>query len=370
MTETLKRTPLYDIHVRNGGRMVPFAGWEMPVQFSGIKAEHQAVRTQAGLFDVSHMGEFRFRGPDALAFLNRLLTNDVSRLGDGEALYSPMCNADGGIVDDLLVHRFGPTDYLLAVNAGCRDNDLAHIQSVRSGDGVFTDESDDTGQVALQGPMSVDILRQLPGGADFIDLPYFAFRQGALLGVPCWVARTGYTAEDGFEVYCPSEATPQIFEALMAAGAPMGMLPVGLGARDTLRLEGRMMLYGNELSTAITPLEVGLAWTVKLDKDSDFIGKDALLRQKEAGVPRKLIGFEMVDRAIARHGYPVVDINAPEREIGTVTSGSPSPTLGKNIGLALVPQGRYRIGETLGIRIRDQVKLAQVVRTPFYNRPR
>lgn len=369
MNEILLRTPLFDELKKIGGKMVPFAGWEMPIQFAGIKAEHFAVRNEAGLFDVSHMCEFWLEGPDALREADRLVTNNVLNAADGQIVYSPMCNSNGGIVDDLLVYKYHGEKILLVVNAACRHKDLAHIEDHLKGDVTLTDKTDQTGQLALQGPASEDILAEITQNA-FRGMKYFHFAEGLVANVPCIISRTGYTAEDGYELYCEKDKLVPLFRAVMEAGKDNGLKPIGLGARDTLRLEGRLSLYGNDIDLNTSPLEGGLGWTVDLKKD-DFIGKEALLNQKAAGLTRRLVGFEMIDRAIARHGYPVVPADAsPETDpIGEVTSGSVAPTLGKNIGLAYLPVSGYKTGVEFGVVIRGKVKRAVIVKTPFYKRP-
>ncbi len=369
MSQELRRTPLYDALKNRGGKMVPFAGYEMPVQFEGIKAEHNAVRNRAGLFDVSHMCEFWLDGPDALEYANWLVTNDVKGLQDGQVCYTPMCNPDGGIVDDLLVYRYGTDKILLVVNAACHDKDLAHVQDNLRGDVKVTDRSYETAQIALQGPLAVEIMADVTDGA-YRDLGFFRFVEGVVEGVGCIISRTGYTAEDGYEIYCPNEGMVAVFDAIMKAGEPKGLVPIGLGARDTLRLEGKLSLYGNDIDLTTSPLEALLGWTVKLDV-GDFNGRDALLKQKEEGLKRRLVGFEMVGRGIGRHGYPIVPAGAgPDAEpISTVASGAPSPTLGKNIGLAYLPKKGYKVGASFGVVIRNKVIEARVTKTPFYKRP-
>jgi len=370
MTEELRRTPLYDELKDRGGRMVPFAGYEMPVQFAGIKAEHEAVRTRAGLFDVSHMGEIWIEGPAALDYAHWLVTNDVAGLEDGQVLYTPMCLPSGGIVDDLLVYRFGQEKILLVVNAANHDKDLAHVQQNAAGrDVTVRDASYETAQLALQGPAAVEVLKAVEGER-LVDLPFFRFVEDRVAGQPCLISRTGYTAEDGYEIYCDNRHAVAVFHALMEAGEPLGLVPVGLGARDTLRLEGKLALYGNDIDETTSPLEAGLGWTVKLEA-GDFNGRDALVAQKEQGLTRRLAGFEMVDKGIARHGYPVVPdgADAEAAPLCLVASGAPSPTLRKNIGLAYLPKKGYKAGATFGVVIRGKVLKAVVVKTPFYKRP-
>lgn len=369
MSQELRRTPLFDELKAMGGKMVPFAGYEMPVQFEGIKAEHNTVRDKAGLFDVSHMCEFWLEGPDALEYAHWLVTNDVKGLDDGQVCYTPMCTAEGGIVDDLLVYRYGEEKILLVVNAACHDKDLEHVQGNVRGDVRVTDRSYETGQIALQGPAAVDILAEFTDGK-YRDLGFFRFVEGAIAGVDCIISRTGYTAEDGYEIYCHNDGMVKVFKAVMEAGEPRGLKPIGLGARDTLRLEGKLCLYGNDIDLTTTPLEALLGWTVKLDA-GDFNGRDALLKQKEEGIKRRLVGFEMIGKGIARHGYPIVPAGAgPDAEpIAEVASGAPSPTLGKNIGLAYLPKKGYKVGAAFNVVIRNKVVEAKIVKTPFYKRP-
>jgi aminomethyltransferase len=357
-----QRTPLFDTHVRSGARMVDFAGWEMPVQYSGLLEEHEAVRTRAGLFDVSHMGEVVFRGPDALASLNRIFTNDLGKVVDGQAQYGCLCREDGGIVDDVVVYRRSATDLLVCVNAGNRGKDHEWLRD-HAGATRVANESDDWAQLALQGPSAAAILQALTK-VDLSALRSFRFVDGDAAGIRCTIARTGYTGEDGFELFCRPDAAPRLWEALLAAGAPAGILPAGLGARDTLRLEMAYRLYGSDMDDTTTPLEAGLGWVVKLDK-GEFVGRDALLRQKEAGVPRKLVGFVLTDPGIARHGHDVLRDGA---KVGVVTSGTRSPTLRTSIGLAYVPPALAAEGSTFAVDIRGRAAAARVVKTPFHTR--
>ncbi|MCK9461945.1 MAG: glycine cleavage system aminomethyltransferase GcvT [Proteobacteria bacterium] len=370
MDEPLRRTPLFEEMKKAGGKIVPFAGYEMPVQFAGIIEEHNTVRKAAGLLDVSHMCEFWLDGPDALEYAHWLVTNDVKGLADGQICYTPMCTPEGVIVDDLLVYRYGEERVLLVVNAACHDKDLAHVRKYVRGEVTVTDKSYETGQIALQGPKAFEIVGRVPGGAAFTGLEFFHFQEGTLAGKPCLVSRTGYTAEDGVEIYAANEDMVAVFRAVMEAGAPLGLTPIGLGARDTLRLEGKLMLYGNDIDLTTTPLEAQLGWTVKWDV-GDFNGRAALVAQKEQGIKRRLLGLEMIGKGIARHGYPVVAAGAgPEAQpIGQVTSGAPSPTLGKNIGLAYLPNPGYKVGDRVGVVIRGKVIEAAIVKTPFYKRP-
>ena len=363
--EALKKTPLHTEHEALGARLVPFAGYHMPVQYSGIVKEHRAVRERAGLFDVSHMGELELEGPEAVAVVDGLVTNDVASLPVGKALYTVCCNERGTILDDLIIYRLGDARLLVVCNASNRDKIVAHFRAAAEGRCRFEDASDRTALLALQGPRAVDVLRALDAPEELLALKPFRLAEGAIAGVPCLVARTGYTGEDGFEIFCPAERVAPLFRALMEVGRPLGLEPAGLGARDTLRLEARLSLYGNDIDETTNPYEAGLGWVVKLDR-ADFVGREALARIKEAGPERKLVGFEMVGRGIARHGYPIVSEEG--KPVGTVTSGSPAPTLGKNIGLGYVPAGMADVGQKLGIEIRGKIVDAVVVKTPFYKR--
>jgi aminomethyltransferase len=356
------RTPLYDSHVRAGARMVEFAGWDMPVQYEGILAEHAAVRTRVGLFDVSHMGEVVFRGPKALAALNRVFTNDLSKIADGQAQYGCLCRDDGGIVDDVVVYRRAADDLLVCVNASNRKKDFDWL-AAHAGGADVKNESDAWAQLALQGPKAADLLQRLTK-VNLSQLRSYRFGQGEVAGVACLVARTGYTGEDGFELFCRSEEGPRLWDALFAAGKPEGIAPCGLGARDSLRLEMAYRLYGSDMDDGTTPLEAGLGWVVKLDK-GDFVGRDALVRQKEQGLTKKLVGFQLVEPGIARHGYPVLQDG---RKIGEVTSGTKSPSLGTSIGLAYVPPALAAEGSSFAVEIRGKPVAAQAVKTPFYTR--
>jgi aminomethyltransferase len=336
---------------------VDFAGWEMPVQYSGIKAEHEAVRNHAGLFDVSHMGEVVFRGPHAEEAVQRLVTRDVGRLAEGQAGYAAVCYVDGGTVDDVLVYKRSG-DFLVVVNASNREKDLEHFESNTADlDVEVADESDEWALLALQGPEAAGILQNLTG-ADLSTLKYFRFVEGEVAGANAIVSRTGYTGEDGFEIYLPPDDAPRAWRELLEAGAT----PAGLGARDTLRLEAGMCLYGNELDPETTPLEAGIGFAVHLDKEQEFIGQDALRKEKEEGLRKKLVGFEVEGRGIARHDYPV---RVEDETVGRVTSGTLSPTLGKAIGLALVSPG---VEDRFEVVIRDRPVEAHTVPLPFYKR--
>lgn len=364
MSESLRETSLTDEHRALGARLVPFAGWLMPVQYEGIKSEHQAVRTRAGLFDVSHMGEILVEGPNAVSEVDRLVTNDVSKLPAGKALYTACCNAQGRILDDLIVYRLEDEKVLVVCNASNRDKIVEHFAKNLGLGTPWNDVSDAWALLALQGPNAAAVMKDLGAPQSVLDLPSFHVARASVGGVDLWAARTGYTGEDGFELFCASEDAVTLWKGLLESGESHGLRPVGLGARDTLRLEARLMLYGNDITEETHPLEAGLGWVVKLDA-GDFVGRDALRAVKAAGLDRKLVGFEMTGRGIARHGYPIVADGAP---VGEVTSGSPGPTVGRNIGLGYVPLAFGKAGTTLGIEIRGKVVDAVVVRTPFYKR--
>lgn len=359
----LKRTPLFDLYAQFGAKTIDFGGWEMPVQFSGIMAEHEAVRTRAGLFDVSHMGEFEVYGPHALEFLQTISTNDVSRLEILQALYTPICYDDGGTVDDVLIYRLADADYLVVVNASNIEKDEEWFMSHSCGAHIVN-RSSQMAQLALQGPLSVRILQKLTNET-VEQIPYYYCRSNVMIaGISCLVARTGYTGEDGYEIYLNASDAAHMFLALMEAGGPEGIVPCGLGARDTLRLEARLPLYGHELTADITPLEAGIGMFVKLQK-GEFHGSTALTRQKEHGISRKVVGFELLDRGIARAGHEVM---VDGKKIGFVTSGTLSPTLHKSIGLALLDKGYTEIGQDIVIDIRGKQTRATIVKTPFYRR--
>ena len=364
-TTALKRTPLYDQHKALGARLVEFSGWEMPVQYSSILDEHDAVRTRAGLFDVSHMGEFKATGTDAPAFLQYLVPNDVSKLAIGQALYTQLCLPAGGVIDDLLIYHLSENAYMLVVNAGNIDKDYAWVeqQSQNFPNLQLDNQSDTTALLALQGPLAQSILQPLTE-VDLANIPYYHFEAGLVDGVHCIISRTGYTGEDGFELYLAPVDAPKLWNDLLAAGEPHGLLPAGLGARDTLRLEAGYCLYGHELNEQTNPLEAGLGWTVKLNK-GDFIGRDALVKIKEQGVERKLIGVEMIERGVCRSEYVIYDNEHP---IGSLTSGAPSPTLHKNIGMGYVVAAHARTGEEVAIDIRGKKVAARIVALPFYKR--
>lgn len=362
---SLARTPLYEEHAKLGARLVPYAGWEMPVQYRGLTEEHRAVRMAAGLFDVSHMGELWLSGEHATDVLNYHITNDASRVEVGQALYTCACNAAGGILDDLIVYRFEQDRWLIVCNASNRAKMAAHFEKAAEHHCEFEDRSDETALLSLQGPRALDILATMEGGVDAHDLASFRFREGTIAGVRCTIARTGYTGEDGVELFCASGDAVKLWRALLVGGHGKGLEPAGLGARDTLRLEARLSLYGNDIDETTNPLEAGLGWVVKLDK-GDFIGRAALERIKAEGVTRKLIGFEMTGRGIARHGYPLLDRNGVK--VGLCTSGSPGPTVGKSIGLGYLPTAMSSVGSELLVDCRGRSIEAVVVKTPFYKR--
>ncbi len=361
-----RRTPLYEAHVAAGARIVEFAGWDLPVQYAGVVQEHQAVRERAGLFDVSHMGEVSVRGPEALALLQRITCNDVARLSPGRAQYTALTTPAGTFVDDLLIYRLSDDDFLLVVNASNTAKDFAWIaERARGADAEARDVSAEWAQLAVQGPRSLAIVQPLtdrPLG----DLKYYAFVRARVVEIPCIVSRTGYTGEDGFEIYAPAEAGPRVWNGIRKSGQTHGLEPIGLGARDTLRLEAKMALYGNDIDETTTVFEADLGWIVKLEKGA-FVGRDALERQKREGVRRKLVGFEMPGRPVPRHGFPALRNG---QVVGHVTSGSFAPHLRRNIGLAYLPEGSFEPGTAFEVEIRGRLEPAVVVPTPFYRRSR
>ncbi len=363
--ETLKKTPLYDVHVGAGAKMVPFAGWDMPVQYKGLVTEHEAVRNQAGLFDVSHMGEVDVDGPEATRFVNYLVVGNVADLPPGKVLYSLMCYEDGGVVDDLLVYRKSEDSYLLVINAGNVDKDDAWIREKAKAFDVYArNRSDEYAQLALQGPKAQDILQKLVE-LDLNEIGFFEFKENVQVAqCSALVSRTGYTGEDGFEIYCAPEEAEKIWRAIEDAGAGFGLEPAGLGARDTLRFEATLPLYGHEIKKEITPLEAGLGYFVDLEGD-DFVGKSALVKQKKEGLELKLVGFEMIDKGIPREGYSVIRSGDV---IGTVTTGYKAPTVGKTIGLAHVDIEYTKLGTELEIDIRGKRRKAVVVSKRFYTK--
>ena len=362
MNSLLKRTSLYERHVAAGGKIVPFAGFEMPVQYqTGIIAEHAAVRETAGLFDVSHMGEFIVRGPQALELVQHVTVNDASKIEVGQAQYSAMCLESGGIIDDLLIYRFADR-FMLVVNAANRAKDLKWIQQhADTFDVELEDVSEGTALIALQGPAAREILQPLTK-PDVNSIEYYRFSEGEVANVPAVISGTGYTGEDGFELYTAAEDASKVWDALLSAGSPDGLIPAGLGARDSLRLEMGYSLYGNDLDENHTTLESGLGWITKLDKD-DFVGRDALIEQKENGVARRLVGMKLEGRAFPRPGYPIVSNG---EAVGQITSGTMSPSLGVGIALGYVPSEMARIDTVLQIDVRGRLADGRVQRPPFY----
>jgi len=343
--------------------MVDFGGWDMPVQYSGIVAEHTAVRTSVGMFDVSHMGEIEIAGTQAADLAEFVTTNNVRKLKIGQAHYSGLLYEHGGFVDDILVHKVAEDRYFLCVNASNQEKDFEHIRAHNRFDAVVELTSDRYTQLAIQGPNARATLQKLTP-VDLAAIKYYWFADAEVCGVPTRIAHTGYTGEDGFEIYIPPAESERIWQRVFEAGAEFAIKPCGLGARNTLRLEAKMALYGHEIDASISPLEADLAWIVKLDK-GDFLGRDALLKQKENGLKRELAGFEMQGRGIARDGY---EVQLDGAAAGWVTSGSPSPTLNKNIGLCYLPAGQGQIGRTIQIVVRSQPVDAVIVATPFYKR--
>ena len=360
----MKATPLNQIHRQLGARMVDFGGWDMPVQYSGVIAEHLAVRSAAGLFDVSHMGEIEVSGPQALEFLQYAMTNDVSSLVDGQIQYTAMCYETGGVVDDLTLYRFAADHYLLCVNASNSDKDFSWLQDLQKStkyhDLNLINRSDDYAQLALQGPVAADILSKLTT-TDLSGIKFYHFVEGKVAGIETIISRTGYTGEDGFELYCPAQDGVKLWQELMAAGQSFGLDPIGLGARDTLRLEKGYALYGHEITAEIMPLEARLAWITKLKK-GDFVGRDAMIKAKEAGLPRKQIALALTASGVPREGYPIF---CDDTEVGYVTSGTMSPSLRKGVALALVDIAAADSNQPLKIGIRKRQILAERTALPF-----
>lgn len=360
----MKKTPLYDRHCKLGGKIIEFGNWALPVQYTGIIEEHERVRSAAGLFDVSHMGEIIVTGPDAAGFIQRLVTNNILRAEDRQVVYSPMCYPDGGVVDDLLVYRYSGEYYLLVVNASNTDKDFEWIMQNIGGQARAENVSADYAQLAIQGPRAGQILQKLVD-VRLDGLKFFHFLPDvALAGKKAMISRTGYTGEDGFEIYTDAENAPAIWDELLLAGKDEGLVPAGLGARDTLRFEAALPLYGQEISRDISPLEAGLGMFVKLDKE-DFIGREALAGMRAKGLKRRLAGFEMIDRGIARSHY---EVYSNGKNIGFVTTGSYSPSLKKNIGMALIETGYTEEGTEIEIAIRDKTARAVTVKLPFYTK--
>jgi aminomethyltransferase len=359
LPKKLKTTPLYDCHVALAAKVIDFGGWAMPVNYpSGILDEHKTVRTAAGIFDVSHMGEVEFKGPRAAEAVQRLVTNDVAKLTDGKAMYTVACRPSGGIVDDLIVYRRGAEDFLIVVNASNIDKDVAWFKENAGSICDVVDRSDELSLLAVQGPKAVALVQSL-ADAPVASLPSFGFRTCKVNGANVTVARTGYTGEDGFEIFAANADAPALWNQLLDAGQSVGLKPIGLGARDTLRLEAKLCLYGNDIDEEHTPLEAGLGWVVK---GKGYIGEEALAKQKSEGVKRKLVCFVMKERGIARHGYPIV-------EGGVVTSGTTGPTVGMAIGMGYVPSDKAEPGTSITVDCRGKSVRAEVVKGPFYKRP-
>lgn len=364
--DNLKKTPLYNAYEKYGGKIIDFAGWALPVQFQGITEEHEAVRKTGGLFDVSHMGEVEVKGEQALDFVNNLITNDASVLEDSQILYTPMCYENGGVVDDILVYRFNKQHFILVVNASNVDKDFQWMKDNKRDYKVeLINISEKTIELALQGPNAQKTLQKLVN-INLEDIKFFYFNSSVKVnGVKCLISRTGYTGEDGFEIYTSNEYGEMLWNKILETGKEYGIVPAGLGCRDTLRFEVCLPLYGNEISENISPLEAGLGFFVKLNK-SNFIGKAALAEQKNQGLKRKLVGFEMVDRGIPRHGY---EVSAQDGSIiGFVTTGYRSPSLGKNIGLAIIDSKYSSIGAEINIHIRNKHCRAEIISKKFYNK--
>ena len=358
------KTPLYDAHVKAGGKIVPFAGYLLPVQYgTGVITEHMAVREKAGLFDVSHMGEVLCQGKDALANLQKLLTNDFTNMVDGQARYSPMCNENGGTVDDLIVYKRGDNDYFIVVNAANKDKDYQWMLDHQFGEVTFTDASSQYGQIALQGPKAMEILKKLTAEENIPKKYYHAVFDTEVAGIPCIISKTGYTGEDGVELYLASENAEKMWDALLEAGKDEGLIPCGLGARDTLRMEAAMPLYGHEMDDEISPLETGLKFAVNMGKEEDFIGKKAMEERGEPKITR--IGLKVTGRGIIREHQ---DIYVGEKKIGHTTSGTHCPFLGYPIAMALVDAGSVEIGNKVEVDVRGRKVEAEVIALPFYKR--
>jgi len=360
----MKNTAFTQIHEALGAKMLPFAGYNMPIQFSGINDEHETVRTKLGVFDVSHMGEIWVKGPKALDFIQYVTTNDASVLHDGKVQYSCLPNGKGGIVDDLLVYRVDAETYLLVVNASNVDKDWAWMQSQNKAGAILYNASDEIAQLAIQGPLALKAMQKLTT-TNVTDMEYYTFKKLDFAGVKDVIfATTGYTGSGGCEIYMDNKDAVKIYNAVMEAGAEYGIKPIGLAARDTLRLEMGFCLYGNDIDDTTSPIEAGLGWITKFTDDKDFINKDIFLKQKTEGTSRRLVGFELIDKGVPRHGYDVVD--AEGNKIGIVTSGTMGPSVKKGIGMAYVPKAYMKAGSEIFISIREKVLKAQVVKMPFY----
>lgn len=360
----LKRTALYENHIESGGKIIDFAGWELPIQYESLEAEHNAVRNAAGIFDVSHMGEVEIKGSYALKFVQNLVTNDVSIIENNQIVYTFMCYENGGIVDDLLVYKKNDNNFLLVVNASNISKDYEWmIKNSKGFDVEITNISNNISEIAIQGPKAQKILQKLTD-FDLSSIKFFFFEQNLKIhNIECLVSRTGYTGEDGFEIYTNNNDIAVIWDSLLEAGKEEGLKPAGLGARDTLRFEASLPLYGNELSSEITPLEAGLGFFVKLNKDN-FIGKEVLVKQKSEGLKRKTVGFE-IEKGVARHGF---EVYANDKKIGFVTTGYLSPTLGKSIGLALIDAEYAGIGNEIDIKVRKKLRKAKIISKRFYKK--
>ncbi len=369
MAGELKKTPLYETHVKNNGRIVDFGGWALPVQFTGIKEEHNACRTHAALWDVSNMGELLVEGKEAVEFLQLVLVNDVSQMYPGKLIYSPMCYPDGGIVDDLLVMCLAKDKYWLIVNGANIEKDVEWLKPLARyfDETVFEDLSDGIGQLAIQGPNSVKVLEQITEYPIDKIKYYHGVENVDVAGIDCLVTRTGYTGEDGFELYCEAEKAPELYETIVNAGEEHGLVLAGLGCRDTLRFESSLSLYGHELDENHTPLQAGLGWVVAFDKGTHFIGSKALIEQRKKGVGVRLVGIEMVGRGVPRHGYKVFD-EVGEKEIGYVTTGTFAPYVEKYLAMAYVPVEYSKRGTKLNVDIRGRKVPARTVKMPFYRR--
>ena len=361
----MKKTPLYDDHLRLGGKIVEFAGWQMPVQYSGVVAEHVAVRERVGLFDVSHMGEIWVTGPNAEKALDHMTCNKVSSLYDGKAHYSAILNEKGGVVDDIIIYRCSKERFLVCVNASNADKDYEWFATHNPTDTTIVNASAEYGQIAVQGPRALELVTPLVQGADLSTLKYFHFVECEILNSPVIVARTGYTGEDGVEIFVKAEKTEDLWRLLLEQGASHGVLPCGLGARDSLRLEAALPLHGHELTEEITALESGLGWIVKFDK-GDFIGKEALLKQKEAGLAKQLVGFHLDEAGIARQGDTVSTLDG--KQIGVVASGTKTPTVNKSLGMAFVETPFAALETKLSFVVRGRAIAGHVVQLPFYKR--
>lgn len=360
----MKKTPLYEKHIQLKGKMIDFGGWSLPVEYTGIIPEHEAVRTKAGIFDVSHMGEITVKGEDSEKYLQMLLTNDISLLNNNQIAYTAMCYPHGGVVDDLLVYKYSNTDYLLVVNASNTEKDYQWMKENIFGNTEILNVSENYAQLALQGPLAETILQKLTS-KNLNEIEFYYFSDNVKVGnIEALVSRTGYTGEDGFELYFAYNKAEEMWDLILEAGKDEGLIPAGLGARDTLRFEASLPLYGHELNENITPLEAGLGFFVKLNKEN-FIGKEALARQKSEGLQRKIVGFEMIDRGIPRNNY---EVYKEGEKIGYVTTGSFSPTLKKNIGLALIDSAYSKEGTEIEILIRNKNSKAKVIKKPFYSK--